>query len=155
MPTFSSQKSTELLLHWLVCATMLLLLLAYNIICHFWADQIRINLEESQRILVRTIFYAITIGIFPLTNLIRHILLRLNQTMPGEKTAEQRYLLTIIVTQSIIESVSLFGLTMYMLGDDFNTLYIFSLLGTVGIYLHRPQQAELLSIVQALSVKEH
>jgi hypothetical protein len=153
MPTPSSQKPNELVLHWLVCAAMLLLLLAYNIFCHFWAADIRSSLDEPDRILIRTLFYVIAIGLFPLTNLMRHILLRLNQTMPGKKSAEQRYLVTIIVTQSMVEVVSLFGLVMFLLGDDFNTLYIFTLLGVVGIYLHKPKQSEFQAIVQALSAK--
>ncbi|QPK62781.1 hypothetical protein IVG45_18405 [Methylomonas sp. LL1] len=153
MSNRSPQNPNGLLPHWLICASMLLLLLAYNIFCHVWADPFRLNLEESQRVLIRTVFYAITIALFPLTNLVRHILLRLNQTMPGEKPAEQRYLVTIIATQSMIETVSLFGLVMFILGDDFNTLYIFSLLGAVGIYLHKPNQPELEAINQALSAK--
>jgi len=75
--------------------------------------------------------------------------------MPGERTAEQRYLITILVTQGAIEIVSLFGLIMFMLGDDFNTLYIFTLLGVVGIYLHKPKREELQSIIDALAVKNH
>jgi hypothetical protein len=153
MPIPASEKSNELIPHWLVCATMLLLLMIYNLICHLWGDQIRHPVEESQRILLRTIFYAIAIGLFPLTNLLRHILLRLNQTMPGEKTAEQRYLLTIIITQATLETVGLFGLVMFLLGDDFNTLYIFTLMGVLGIYLHKPKQAEFKSIVDALAAK--
>lgn len=109
------------------------------------------SIDESQRVLIRTILYAITIALFPLTNLTRHILLRLNQTMPGPKSAQQRYLLTIIVTQSMIEVVSLFGLLMFILGDDFNTLYIFTLLGALGIYLHKPKLTEYQEIVRALT----
>ncbi|WP_148261933.1 hypothetical protein [Methylomonas methanica] len=132
---------------------MLLFLLVYNVVCHLWGDEIRQPLEESQRILIRTIFYVIAIALFPLTNLLRFILLRLNQTMPGERTAEQRYLVTIIVTQAMIEIVSLFGFIMFLLGDDFNTLYIFTLLGVVGIYLHKPKREELQSIIDALALK--
>jgi hypothetical protein len=152
MPT-SSERTNALTLHWLVCGAMLLLLLGYNIICFVWADDIRINLPESQRIMIRTLLYVIAIALFPLTNLMRHILLRLNQTMPGEKTAEQRYLVTVIVTQSMIGVVSLFGLLMFMLGDDINTLYIFTLMGAVGIYLHKPKQTEFQSIAYALTHK--
>ena len=155
MYTASHQKNNDLLSHWLICASMLLPLLAYNIFCHVWADEVRLNLEESERIWIRTLFYVIAIGLFPLTNLIRHILLRLNQTMPSEKPAAQRYLLTIIITQSMIEVVGLFGLVMYILGDDFNTLYIFTLLGVVGIYLYRPKQEELQAIAHAISTKNH
>ena len=151
MPT--SNKPNPLLPHWLICAAILILLIAYNMICHIWGDQFRHTLEESERVTLRTIFYVITIVLFPLTNLIRHILLRLNQTMPGHTSAEQRYLITIIVTQSLLEPVSVFGLVMYLLGDDFNTLYIFSTLGLLGIYLHKPKPAEFQSIVSALSSK--
>lgn len=151
MPT--SNNTNPLLPHWLICAAMLVLLIAYNLICHIWGDQFRHTLEESERVTLRTVFYVITIALFPLTNLIRHILLRLNQTMPGKNTAEQRYLITIIVTQCLLEPVSLFGLVMFLLGDDFNTLYIFSTLGLLGIYLHKPKPAEFQSIVYALTSK--
>lgn len=140
--------------HWLVCTGMLAALLTYNAICHFWGEQIRLNLAEEDRILIRTILYVVTIALFPLTNLIRHVMLRLNQTMPGDKSAAGRYLSTIITTQGMIEIVSLFGLIMFMLGDDFNTLYIFSLLGALGIFLHRPKPEELQSIVYALNAKQ-
>ena len=152
MPT-SSDKTNTLTLHWLVCTAMLMLLLSYNLICHVWADDIRVNLPESQRVVIRTLLYVVAIALFPLTNLIRHILLRLNQTMPGNKTAGQRYLITVIVTQSMIEIVSLFGLLMFILGDEINTLYIFTLMGAVGIYLHKPKPTEFQSIVYALTHK--
>ena len=149
----AAKPTNPLLPHWLICAAMLALLVIYNLICHIWADQLRHVLEESVRVTIRTTFYVITIALFPLTNLIRHILLRLNQTMPGDTSAERRYLLTIIVTQSLLELVSLFGLIMFLLGDDFNTLYIFSVLGLLGIYLHKPKPAEFQSIVSALTSK--
>ncbi len=148
-----SANTRQLTPHWLVSAAMLLLLIIYNLICHLSGDELRLNLDESQRVWIRTLFYAVAIVLFPLTNLIRHVLLRLNQTMPGPKPAPQRYLLTIIITQSMIAAVSLFGLLMFMLGDDFNTLYIFTLLGVLGIYLHKPNPAELRDIVRALTAK--
>ena len=153
MPNPPIEKPNALMPHWLICLAMLLFLSIYNLICHLWGDEIRQPLQEPQRILIRTVFYVIAIVLFPLTNLLRYILLRLNQTMPGVRTAEQRYLITILVTQGAIEIVSLFGLIMFMLGDDFNTLYIFTLLGVVGIYLHKPKREELQSIIDALAVK--
>lgn len=151
MPKPATETRNELTPHWLICAAMLMMLMIYNLICHQWGDDIRQPLDESHRILIRTILYVVAIALFPLTNLIRYILLRLNQTMPGQKTAEQRYLVTIIITQAMIEVVSLFGFVMFILGDDFNTLYIFTLLGVVGIYLHKPKQTEFQRIVAALS----
>lgn len=153
MTMHQADTQRQLTPHWLVCLAMLLLLIIYNLICHFGSDGLRLNLDETQRVTIRTTLYAVTIGLFPLTNLVRHILLRLNQTMPGDKPAAQRYLTTIIVTQTMIEIVSLFGLLMFLLGDDFNTLYIFSVLGLLGIFLHKPKMTELEDIIQALNIK--
>ncbi len=144
-------RASDLRLHWLICLAMLAMLAGYNVFCHFWAEPYRLNVDESQRVVIRTVFYVLAIIVFPLTNLMRHILLRLNQTMPGEKSAADRYLLTIVVTQSMIEVVALFGPIMFVLGDDFNTLYIFSVLGALGAVLHRPKADEYLSIVESLS----
>jgi len=150
MPPYSTPRSMTP--HWLICAMMLTSLAIYNLLCHFFTEQIRIgNLQEADRILIRTVLYVLAIMLFPLTNLVRHILLRLNQTMPGPTGALQRYFTTIVVTQAMIEIVSTFGLVMFVLGDDFNTLYIFTLLGVVGIYLHKPKLEELESIQDALS----
>lgn len=150
---FPPENTNRLTPHWLICIALLLLLILYNVFCHVWAAEFRFNLAEPDRVIIRSVLYLATILLFPLTNLIRHILLRLNQTMPGKKDAERRYLVTVIVTQTMIEAVGLFGLLMFILGDDFNTLYIFSVLGALGIYLHRPRQSELATIDYALSEK--
>ncbi len=146
---------TDLVPHWLVCVALLALLIAYNILCHFWGDEIRINLDEPQRILIRTILYGVTIVLFPLVNLLRHILLRLNQTMPGDKPARQRYLMTVVITLALIETVGVFGFLMFILGDDFNTLYIFSVLAALGIFLHKPNLDEYLAINEALNIETY
>jgi hypothetical protein len=146
-------SAADLRAHWLICAAMLLTVLGYNLACHLWATELRIGIDEAQRVLIRSVLYGLAILLFPLTNLLRHILLRLNQTMPGPKTAKQRYLLTIIITQVLIEVVGLFGLAMFILGDGFNTLYIFSSMGVLGIFLHKPNSAEYLAIAAALSIE--
>jgi hypothetical protein len=141
--------------HWTICAMMFVLLIGYNAICHVYGEQIRVPIDESQRVIIRTVLYTIAIILFPLTNLMRHILLRLNQTMPGPRSASQRYLLTIVITQSMIESIGLFGPVMFVLGDDFNTLYIFSILGILGIFLHKPSDSDYNDIIDALSSRRH
>ena len=149
MTTYKKEKS-ELTVHWIIVGMMLTMLISYNIICHTLGTDIRINLPEEQRIFIRSILYVITIILFPLTNLLRHILLRLNQTMPGDKSAKNRYLMTTVITLLSIETVGVFGFVMFMLGDEYNTLYIFSTLGVLGLFLHRPREQEYRDIVDAL-----
>jgi hypothetical protein len=146
-----NQIKSELTPHWIIVGVLLTLLLTLNLFCHtLWSD-VPIHMDNEQRVFIRTIFYVIAIILFPLVNLLRHILLRLNQTMPGENPAKKRYLLTTTVTLLIIESVGLFGIIMFILGDGFNTLYIFSILAALGLFLHRPKQEEYRQIIEALA----
>lgn len=71
--------------------------------------------------------------------------------MPGNKPAKARYLLTIIVSMALVESIGVLGFAMFMLGDDFNSLNIFLGLSVLGLYLYRPKQAEYSRIVDALA----
>ena len=143
----------ELLPHWLVVAAILMTLLAYVVICHWFGHELQQPLPEERRVFLRTIFYMIAIIAFPITNLIRHIQLRLNQTMPGGKSARNRYLLTVIVSMLLVEGIGVLGFVMFMLGDAFNTLYIFIGLSVLGVYLYRPKFEEYEGIVEALSEK--
>lgn len=139
---------------WLIIGAMVVSQIIYIAVCQSFGSQIQQALAIEQRILIRSIFYAIAIATFPLTTLLRHILVRLNQTMPGPKTAAQRYRVTVIVSQAMMETVGILGFVMFVLGDAFNTLYIFSGLAILGFFLQRPKQDEYLSIVEALENRQ-
>jgi hypothetical protein len=141
--------------HWIVVAVMLILLAAYVVICENMADALPNPLPETQRIWTRTLCYGIAILMFPLTNLIRHIQLRLNQTMPGTKPAKNRYLLTVMVSMLLIQGIGMLGVVMFMLGDGFNTLYILIGMAALAVFLYRPKLNEYISIVEALDAQRH
>lgn len=156
------QLKSDLILPWVIVGMMLAMLAAYIIICHTLSEQLQHPLPETQRVLVRTLFYSLAIVTFPLTNLIRHIQLRLNQTMPCSPTphgtvavAKNRYLVTVIVSMALVETVGIFGLVMFMLGDGFNTLYIFTGLSALGLFLYRPKVDEYSEIIEAISAQKH
>jgi hypothetical protein len=144
-------EKNELFLHWLVVGMVLVTLMVYLSVCHQFGHELQEPLPEARRTIIRTVFYALAIVAFPATNLIRHIQLRLNQTMPGSKPAKNRYLLTVIVSMALVEGVGILGFVMFMLGDGFNTLYIFTGLSALGLYLYRPKQDEYRQIVEALA----
>lgn len=154
------QLKSGLTLPWVIVGMMLAMLAAYVILCHTLGEQLQQPLPEGPRVLIRTVFYAVAIVTFPLTNLIRHIQLRLNQTMPCDSTAhgniaKSRYLVTIIVSMSLVEVVGILGLVMYVLGDGFNTLYIFTGLSALGLFLYRPKADEYSEIIEAISAQNH
>lgn len=137
-------------LAWLIIGLFVIMQLIYIVLCHNMATELQQAMPQEQRIVIRSVFYVIAIITFPLTRLIRHISIRLNQTMPGNKSAHQRYLLSVIISQAMMESIGTLGFVMFILGDDFNTLYLFTGLALLGFFLYRPQQHEYESIVNAL-----
>lgn len=147
-------EKSDLNAHWIIVIAMALTVVVYVGVCHYFGPNIQIGMEESQRVLIRSVFYVLGIIVLPFTSLLRHILLRLNQTMPGDNPAKNRYLVTIAMTQSMVEIVAVFGLVMFVLGDEFNTLYIFSVMAGLGMFLHRPKMAEYLVIVDSLIDEE-
>jgi hypothetical protein len=152
------QLKADLIFPWVIFGIMLVILAALLIVCLLLGEQIQQPLPEAQRVLIRTIFYVVAIITFPLTNLIRYIQLRLNQTMPfsqGTVTeAKRRYLVTIIVSMSLIESVGFFGLVMFILADNVNTLYIFLGLSALGLFLYRPKVEEYARIIEGLTTEK-
>jgi len=153
------QLKTDLILPWVIVGSMLAMLAAFLIVCITFGGEIQQPLPEAQRVLIRTILYVVAIVTFPLTNLLRYIQLRLNQTMPYSSAApgdvaKNRYLVTVIVSMALIESVGIFGFVMFILGDNFNTLYIFSGLSALGIFLYRPKVDEYAKILEALTAQK-
>lgn len=150
-----------LTLPWIIVGTMLAMLAAYVVICHTLGEQLQQPLTEDRRVLVRTVLYAVAIVTFPMTNLIRHVQIRLNQTMPrpqtlsAETVAKSRYLVTVVVSMTLVEAVGVFGLVMFALGDGYNTLYIFTGLSALGLFLYRPKADEYVGIVDAIAAQEH
>jgi hypothetical protein len=148
------QLKADLLLPWIFTAAMVFMLAVYVFICLFYGNEVRLDNSGNPPVLIRSILYIVAIVTFPLTNLIRHIMLRLNQTMPGDTPARSRYLITVLVSLSMAESLGIYGLILFLLGDEVNSLYIFSVLAVLAIYLYRPKLEEYTEIVEALKSRE-
>jgi len=150
MELSEQQEQAELLLAGFIRGLGLFMLGAMIIMCHLYGEQFQLNWPEQERVVLRTVLYVVAILTFLALKFIRHILLQLNQR-PSDKSAKSRYLMTIIVTMLIAEGIGLFGLVMYFLGDATNTLYIFSILSALAMYLHRPNIEEYRLILQSQS----
>lgn len=143
----------------LITSFVILLLSGSIFVAHFYPFQN--PLTEHERIVWRTIFYILAILLLPLTNLFRHIFLRLNQSMPLlenanlDKTLEIRYALTVSVSMFFILLIGSFGSVMFYLGDGFNTLHIFNTVAALGIFLYRPKLSEYAQIQNTVTENEY
>jgi MFS family permease len=150
------KTTNPLISHWFITGFVLFLLSSSFVFVHFYGVQWQHPVEESERIFWRTMFYILAILILPLTNLLRHIFLRLNQTMPLldknnlEKIAQKRYALTVLVSQSVMILIGFLGLFIFYLGDVINTFRILIGVAIMGAFLYRPKNAEYQQILNNL-----
>ncbi len=118
-------------------------------------------LAEDTRLFGRTVFYILAILMLPLTNLLRHIFLRLNETMPLLKNASLkrvvkiRYTLTVTVSMLMMLVIGSFGATIFYLGDGFRTLHILTGIAGLGVFLYRPKLDEYQQILDSLTKNEN
>ena len=159
-PNDHQALNADLKLPWLIVGMMLVTLLTYLVICFTLGSELQEPLPEITRVKIRTALYIIAIVTFPMTNLIRHIQLKLNQTMPLTQAnyraeAKKRYLLTIIVSMAAVESIGVFGFLLFTFGDGVNNLIIFTVLSALGMFLYRPKLDEYSYIVELLAAKTH
>ncbi|MSP27235.1 MAG: hypothetical protein EXR80_01975 [Methylococcales bacterium] len=157
-PIDHQSLEADLKLPWLVVGIMLVMLVTYLVICFTLGNELQEPLPEITRVKIRTALYIVAILSFPMTNLLRNIQLKLNQTMPLTRStyqaeAKKRYLLTVIVSMTLMESIGAFGFVLFMLGDGKNNLIIFTLLSALGMFLYRPKLEEYSRIVDLLANK--
>jgi hypothetical protein len=150
----------DLKLPWLIVGVMLMTLVTYLVICFTLGTELQEPLPEITRVKIRTALYIIAIITLPITNLIRHIFVKLNQTMPLTKLsyraeAKKRYLLTVIVSMALVETIGVFGFVLFMFGDGANNLLILTGLSALGMFLYRPKLNEYSEIVELLATKTH
>jgi len=149
MKLSEQQEQADLLLAGVVRGASLLFLGVLITLCHVYADAIQVHWAEQDRVIIRTVLYSVAMLTFLVMKFVRHVSLQLNMK-PGDKPAKSRYLKTIIVSMMIAETIGLYGVLMFSLGDGFNTLYIFSVLAGLAMFLYRPKVEEYRMILKSM-----
>lgn len=149
---------SPLFLPWFITSFVIVMLILSITFAHFYTFQ---NLlAEETRLFWRTIFYVLSIVMLPLTNLLRHIFLRLNQTMPLlananlEHVIKIRYMLTITISMSMMLIIGCFGATIFYFGDGFRSLHILTGIAALGVFLYRPKLEEYQQILDSFTENE-
>lgn len=153
MTLSAQQLQSDLLMAGVVRAATLISLIALIAICQIYGAKIQIGMDEQSRVFIRTVLYIVAITTFPAMKFLRHVLLRLNQTTKGNRSAKSRYLVTIIISMSVAISIGIYGFAMFVLGDSYNTLYIFAILSALAMYIYKPKVEEYQAIVESVAAK--
>jgi hypothetical protein len=65
-----------------------------------------------------------------------------------------KYGVAVIVSLAISENIGIFGLVLFVLSKDFQTLYILAIISAIAMLYHRPKMKELQKIVSTMKYVE-
>jgi F0F1-type ATP synthase membrane subunit c/vacuolar-type H+-ATPase subunit K len=151
---------------WIIWAAMMGSLLLYVVICHQFGEEIRRNVGYHFPVpLLRNIFYVIAVITLFLTHFLKKRILSgasrdssSTATPPGPHSNQPpvlaKYATALILSLALSESIGIYGVVLFLLGDGFKTLYIFTGISALAIYFHRPKREELEALAPAVQTEE-
>ena len=127
----------------------------YAFLCHQWGDELRqAAAGELPLELIRTILLGISLLTLVLTNFLRKLVLAGTLPQPGAVPAKpaahsnrpaflEKYTTATIVSLALSESIGLYGLVLFLLGDTLQTLYMFIGISAFAMLLYRPKREDV------------
>ena len=111
--------------------------------------------EQGYRTL-RLALYGAALLTLVLTWLIRRLLLRgssrpTKPTRSGQHPSVSRYVSVMMVTMGMSEAIGVYGLILYVLGQQRQDLYLLTLLSAAAMLLYFPKREEILNLAQEMA----
>ncbi|QTA82386.1 Uncharacterized protein dnl_47610 [Desulfonema limicola] len=127
----------------IIWGSMLGSLVIYVIICHLVGDSIRESTNSEIPIeLLRNFLFVLSIGEITAIYFIRKIVLTVQSKLTAKEFLK-KFIPLSVVTYGIAESIGIFGLIIYFLGDEVHILYIFIAISAGVLFYYRPVYEEL------------
>ena len=140
---------------WIIWAAIAGSLLIYVFICHQFGEEIRRTVRpDSSLVQIKNILYGVVVVTLFLTHFLRRLMLkgrfrgaearRLTPTLsPSQPPFLVKYITVVVVSLALSESIGIYGLILFFLGDNFQTLYIFISISALALFYYRPRIEEL------------
>ena len=151
---------------WIMWAAMVGSLLVYVFLCHQFGEEMRpTGIHDLPVGLVRNIISVVTLVTLFLAHFIRKRMLegRLGSSGSGLLklgAASSKPSLLILYTSAVIlslvlsDSIGIYGLVLFMLGDSFRTLHVFIVISALAMYFYRPKREEFETLALAMQTKD-
>jgi F0F1-type ATP synthase membrane subunit c/vacuolar-type H+-ATPase subunit K len=151
---------------WIIWVAMMGSLAVYVFICHQFGEEIRPDMGPHFPMpLLRTILYVIAITTLFLNHFLKRRMLSgisrdtwSSAFRPGANSTQPaflaKYTAALIVSFALSESIGIYGLVLFFLGDGLKTLSTFIGISALAIYFHRPKKSELEQLAAAVQTEE-
>jgi hypothetical protein len=140
---------------WIIWAAMLGSLFIYVFICHLIGEEIRGNMNPEFPIgLLKNILYGAIIVTLLCAHFLRRFMITGRFTSfevrpynPGSISRQPallaKYTVAVLVSLALCEGIGIYGVVLFFLGADLQTLYIFITISGVSMFFYRPKMEEL------------
>ena len=166
MEEVSERKANEnrLLTFWILWGAIFGSLFIYVFVCHQFGDGVRQNVSPNIPLdLIRNVLYGVAILTLVGTRFLRKFMLAGRPGSSGPMSLEPaspsnqspligKYAAAMMVSLLLSESIGIYGLVLFLLGESFRTLYIFLGISALAIFLYRPKKEELEALAMRDSV---
>ncbi len=146
------RKSIQMI--WIIWVAMLGTLAFYFMIVRFFGDEIKSNISYDIPLkkLKDILIVASAIGVALAFFLRRFMLAIKPQKSSGFELSRVagKYASAVLVSLAISETVAIFGLILYLLGEDTTTFHIFIVLSAMAMVYYRPKTEEIKRLVLSL-----
>jgi hypothetical protein len=132
----------------------------YLFICHQFGDEIRAKAHVPLDTIRQALYLVAAVDVL-VTYYTRKIFLSGNTTQPKLKPSNSdllqdqpayvsKYATAMIIVLALSESIGIFGLVLFLLGDTYQTLHIFISISAVSMFYYRPKSEEIKQLSNAM-----
>lgn len=137
---------------WIV---MLSAVFIYLIIGLYLKDGLQSTIAEGNLEILRYVLYAISIITFISISYVRRLILESknignNQSIISNNSAVARYTIAIIVSLALAESISIYGLVLFVLGKNTSDLYLLIFISAFAMIYYRPFKEQMIKLVNEM-----
>jgi hypothetical protein len=144
---------------WVIWTALLVSLFIYVFVCHFFGAEIRANAGPDFPIgLFKKILYVVALFTFAIAYFLRRLMLSgriassqgsiVKPATPSDQPPYlAKYTIAVVVSLALSESIGIYGLVLFFLGQDFQTLYTFIAISALAMIFFRPKMEELERLV--------
>lgn len=147
---------------WTIWGAMLVSLLIYVFICHQFGEKIKVPGNPDFPLeLFKNILYGVAVLTLIIARFVRKIMMssgfeggQAALFSPASSTNRPsyiaRYTSAVVISLALSESIGIYGLVLFILGRDINSLYLFIAVSAVAMFYFRPKTEELETMAVAL-----
>ncbi|MEW6670108.1 MAG: hypothetical protein AB1427_00310 [Thermodesulfobacteriota bacterium] len=151
----------KILVMWLIWGAMLATLGIYMLICNLFGDQVRRPMGPDFPLgPLHNILFGISIVVLISNHFIRKSMLKKPSGGPGSVSVPApspeipaaiyaKYTTAMIVSLALCETVGIYGMVLFFLGDSLQTLYTFMVISAAGMIYYRPKLEEIEELSRA------